>query len=180
MELPRTDICLGQFCTSEGVFLTDLDYMKTALKLAEKGCGKVDPNPMLGTVIIKDGRIIGKGWHRKHGELYAERNAIADCAESPGDAVLYVTLEPCCHWRKTASVTRKSKWVTGEESCRKVQQVRNRYLAIMTGVGTVLADNPFLTCLRTPPAANVIVTAREVRIVSACNMLRGRCKAAPI
>lgn len=76
--------------------LNDEIYMRRALELAERGCGRVSPNPMVGAVLVKDGRIFGKGWHERYGEAHAERNALAACTESPEGAVLYVTLEPCC------------------------------------------------------------------------------------
>lgn len=79
--------------------------MRVALKLAERGRGFVNPNPMVGAVIVKDGRMIGQGWHRKFGELHAERNALADCTEAPTGATVYVTLEPCCHQGKTPPCT---------------------------------------------------------------------------
>lgn len=79
--------------------------MRVALKLAERGRGFVNPNPMVGAVIVKDGRMIGQGWHRKFGELHAERNALADCTENPTGATVYVTLEPCCHQGKTPPCT---------------------------------------------------------------------------
>ena len=88
--------------------MTDSEYMQKALELAEKGMGFVSPNPMVGAVIVKDGRIIGKGYHKKYGELHAERNAFADCklsGNSAEGADLYVTLEPCCHYGKTPPCT---------------------------------------------------------------------------
>lgn len=85
--------------------MTDEDYMRVALELAEKGRGWVNPNPMVGAVIVKDDRIIGQGWHRRYGELHAERNALADCIENPAGATMYVTLEPCCHQGKTPPCT---------------------------------------------------------------------------
>lgn len=85
--------------------MTDEEYMRMALELAERGRGFVNPNPMVGAVIVKDGRIIGQGWHRKYGELHAERNALADCTENPAGATIYVTLEPCCHQGKTPPCT---------------------------------------------------------------------------
>ena len=57
--------------------MNDQEYMRLALQLAEKGCGWTAPNPMVGAVIVKDGRIIGQGWHEKYGGLHAERNALA-------------------------------------------------------------------------------------------------------
>lgn len=85
--------------------MTDREYMKIALKLAEKGCGFVNPNPMVGAVIVKDNEIIGEGYHEAYGMLHAERNAIANCKKSPKGATIYVTLEPCCHYGKTPPCT---------------------------------------------------------------------------
>ena len=80
--------------------MTDETYMRRALVLAERGAGWTSPNPMAGAVTVKDGRIIGEGWHRRYGEAHAERNALQSCTESPVGAVLYVTREPCCHHGK--------------------------------------------------------------------------------
>ena len=74
----------------------DRQYMKMALELAQKGMGFTAPNPMVGAVIVKNGRVIGQGYHRKYGELHAEREALAACTEEPEGASIYVTLEPCC------------------------------------------------------------------------------------
>lgn len=200
--------------------------MRRALALAALGAGRVNPNPMVGCVIVKEGRIIGEGWHQEYGGLHAERNALANCNESTADATLYVTLEPCCHWGKTppctdailehhikrvvvgctdtnplvagqgiqllrkagvevetgvcevecrslnevffhyiahktpfvvlkyamtldgkiAAYTGDSKWITGEAARTHVHQTRNRLSGIMVGVGTVIADDPLLTC----------------------------------
>lgn len=235
--------------------MTDTEYMQLAVGLAKKGCGWVNPNPMVGAVIVKGGKIIGQGYHQKYGALHAERNAIASCDVSPAGAALYVTLEPCCHYGKTppcteaiiesgicrvvigssdpnpkvsgkgveilrshgievienllkeecdalnksffhyiqsrtpyvvmkyamtldgkiATRTGKSRWITGEAARRRVHEDRHRYSAIMTGVGTVLADDPLLTCriensrnplriicdthLRTPLQARVVTTS---------------------
>ena len=204
--------------------MTDKDYMLRAIQLAQKGEGWTNPNPMVGAVIVKDGRIIGEGYHRKCGELHAERNALASLTESAEGATLYVTLEPCCHYGKTppcteaiieqkikkvvigsrdpnpevagkgvrilreagvtvtedfmrdecdrlnpvffhyittktpyvvmkyamtldgkiATKTGASKWITGEAARAEVQQMRHRYMGIMAGIGTVLADDPML------------------------------------
>lgn len=245
--------------------MKDIEYMKLALELAKKGCGWVAPNPMVGAVIVKDGRIIGQGWHQRYGEFHAERNALASCGESPRGATMYVTLEPCCHHGKQppcadalleaqiarvvvgsadpnplvagkgirilrdhgvevvenvmreecdslnevffhfiqkkrpfvvmkyamtmdgkiAAYTGESKWVTGEPARNHVQKQRHRYTAIMVGVGTVLADDPLLTCrieggknpvriicdtgLRTPLTAQVVTTAKQVpTIIATC------------
>ena len=64
----------------------DRQYMKMALELAQKGMGFTAPNPMVGAVIVKNGRIIGQGYHRKYGELHAEREALAACTEEPEGA----------------------------------------------------------------------------------------------
>lgn len=75
--------------------------MKRAVALAKMGRGKTNPNPMVGAVIVKNNKIIGEGFHEYYGGLHAERNAIKNCTESPKDADIYVTLEPCCHYGKT-------------------------------------------------------------------------------
>lgn len=243
--------------------MSDQEYMKMALELAKKGCGWVAPNPMVGAVIVKDGRVIGQGWHQCYGEPHAERNALASCVESPQGATMYVTLEPCCHHGKQppcvdaileaqiarvvagspdpnplvggkgirilkehgiavtenvlrqecdqlnevffhyirtkqpyvvmkyamtmdgkiAAYTGASKWVTGENAREHVQTLRHRYTAIMVGVGTILADDPLLTCrisggknpiriicdtgLRTPLTAQVIKTIEQAPVLIA-------------
>ena len=73
----------------------DREYMNRARILADRGRGWVNPNPLVGAVIVKDGRIIGEGWHERYGGLHAERNAFKQCTEDPAGATLYVTLEPC-------------------------------------------------------------------------------------
>ena len=80
-------------------------YMARALELAARGAGWTNPNPQVGAVIVKDGRIIGEGWHTAYGKLHAEREALAHCTEDPRGATIYVTLEPCCHWGKTPPCT---------------------------------------------------------------------------
>ena len=80
-------------------------YMRRALELARLGEGRTSPNPMVGCVVVKDGRIISEGFHEKYGEYHAERNALLRCAEDPAGADLYVTLEPCCHYGKTPPCT---------------------------------------------------------------------------
>ncbi|SCZ76754.1 bifunctional diaminohydroxyphosphoribosylaminopyrimidine deaminase/5-amino-6-(5-phosphoribosylamino)uracil reductase RibD [Pseudobutyrivibrio xylanivorans] len=85
--------------------MEDKEYMQRAIMLAKLGAGFVNPNPMVGAVIVKNGKIIGEGYHRKYGDLHAERNALRDCMESPEGATMYVTLEPCCHYGKTPPCT---------------------------------------------------------------------------
>ena len=243
--------------------MNDIDYMRLALDLAAKGRGWTNPNPMVGAVIVKGGRVIGEGYHHRCGGLHAEREAFAACTESPSGATLYVTLEPCCHHGrqppcteaileagisrvvvgsgdpnplvagkgleflrahgveveagvlraecdalndvffhyirtkrpyvvmkyamtldgKIATRTGASQWITGEEARQQVHRDRHRYAAIMAGVGTVLADNPLLTCrmeggrnpvrvicdtrLRTPLDSQLVRTAREVPTILA-------------
>lgn len=79
----------------------DREYMKRALLLAERGAGKTSPNPLVGAVIVKDGRIIGEGWHERYGEAHAEVNAVMNAKEDAAGATVYVNLEPCCHYGKT-------------------------------------------------------------------------------
>ncbi|PID29117.1 MAG: riboflavin biosynthesis protein RibD [Candidatus Cloacimonadota bacterium] len=79
----------------------DINYMYEALKEAKKGFGNVTPNPYVGAIIVKNGKIIGRGAHLKYGENHAEVNAIENCSESCKDADIYVTLEPCNHYGKT-------------------------------------------------------------------------------
>ena len=85
--------------------MTDTGYMEIALELASKGCGFVNPNPMVGAVIVMNSEIVGKGYHKKYGGFHAERDAISTCATPLKGATLYVTLEPCCHYGKTPPCT---------------------------------------------------------------------------
>ena len=81
-------------------------YMSFALELAEKGRGLVAPNPLVGCVIVKEGRVIGEGYHSKFGEDHAEVMALKNCSESPFGASLYVNLEPCSIYGKTPPCTK--------------------------------------------------------------------------
>lgn len=81
--------------------MTDQDFIQKTFTLARKGLGTTWPNPMVGAVIVKNGRIIGEGFHRKKGHDHAELDAIKNCSESPEGATIYVNLEPCCHTNKT-------------------------------------------------------------------------------
>src|SRR5204863_5136890 len=78
----------------------DETFMRRALDLAARGRGSVEPNPMVGCVIVRDGRIIGDGYHQQFGLPHAEREALKACRESPRGASVYVNLEPCCHTDK--------------------------------------------------------------------------------
>lgn len=233
-------------------------FMQIALNEAIKGCGRVNPNPMVGAVIVKQDEIIAMGFHEKYGGLHAERNAIISSDRSLKGATMYVTLEPCCHFGKTppctdaiiesgistvvigaedpnvkvagkgikilqdhgidvvlgvleeqckdlnevffhyitcktpfvamkyamtmdgkiATYSGKSKWITDEPAREHTHTLRNRYTGIMVGIGTVLADDPLLTCrspggrdpvriicdsrLRTPEGSKIVQTAADV------------------
>ncbi|HEY3435934.1 MAG TPA: bifunctional diaminohydroxyphosphoribosylaminopyrimidine deaminase/5-amino-6-(5-phosphoribosylamino)uracil reductase RibD, partial [Solirubrobacterales bacterium] len=79
---------------------TDQAHLRRALELAEGGRGRVSPNPLVGAVIVRQGTVIGEGFHAELGGLHAERAALADCrerGEDPAGATMYVTLEPCAH-----------------------------------------------------------------------------------
>lgn len=80
-------------------------YMRRAIELAKRGGGWTNPNPNVGAVIVKDGKILGEGYHQRCGQLHAERNAFASLTESAEGATIYVTLEPCCHYGKTPPCT---------------------------------------------------------------------------
>jgi diaminohydroxyphosphoribosylaminopyrimidine deaminase/5-amino-6-(5-phosphoribosylamino)uracil reductase len=80
--------------------MTQEEYMKLTINLAKKGMGKTSPNPLVGAVVVKNDRIIGKGYHKRFGEPHAEVNALKACKDKARDATLYVNLEPCCHYGK--------------------------------------------------------------------------------
>lgn len=201
-------------------------WLDAAARAAYRAVGDVEPNPVVGAVVVRDGRVIGLGHHRRFGGLHAEREALADCrrrGEDPRGATVYVTLEPCCHhgkqppctealieagvarvvyarrdpgeasgggaevlrrariecelsdesvlatrlsdpfvkrvttglpwvvakWAQTADgrlVTGpgEGRWISGEAARHRVHRLRARVDAIVTGIGTVLADDPAL------------------------------------
>ncbi len=77
------------------------EYMKMAFSLARRGEGETSPNPIVGALVVKNGRVVGKGFHRKAGEKHAEISALEEAGESARGATLYLNLEPCCHYGKT-------------------------------------------------------------------------------
>jgi diaminohydroxyphosphoribosylaminopyrimidine deaminase/5-amino-6-(5-phosphoribosylamino)uracil reductase len=83
---------------------TDAEFMQRALALAERGRYTVSPNPMVGCIVVRDGAVIGEGWHRRAGEPHAEVEALRQCGD-PRGATMYVTLEPCCHYGRTSPCT---------------------------------------------------------------------------
>ena len=205
--------------------VTDEDYMREALRIARYAEGRTSPNPLVGAVIVRDGRIIAEGWHRKAGTPHAEIHALRMAGDLARGATLYVTLEPCSHYGRTgpcakavaeagiarvvvamqdpnpkvagrgmemlraagvevccgvlaaeaarlnevflhwittglpfvalktamtldgkiATHTGDSQWITGEASRLRVHELRDRYDAILVGIGTVLHDDPSLT-----------------------------------
>jgi len=200
----------------------DFGFMARALRLAARGLYTTEPNPRVGCVLVRDGEVVGEGWHRRAGEAHAERNALTDAGDRALGATAYVTLEPCCHFGKTppctdallesgisrvvvaaedpnplvagrglgflrsrgvrvdsgllaaqakalnpgffkrmteglpfvrcklaasldgrtAMASGESKWITSEAARRDVQLLRARSSAVVTGIGTLIADDP--------------------------------------
>ena len=84
---------------------TDRRFMEHALALASKARGRTSPNPLVGAVIVRDGEIVGEGYHQKAGEAHAEIHALNQAKGLADGATMYVTLEPCCHWGRTPPCT---------------------------------------------------------------------------
>ena len=129
--------------------MSDSEFMLEALALARMGWGLTNPNPMVGAVIVRDGEIIGRGFHRKAGEAHAEINALNDVrrhGKDPAGATLYVTLEPCSSYGKTPPCTEAiieagiSRVVTGsldpnpKHNGRGVELLRSRGIEVLCGV----------------------------------------------
>lgn len=209
--------------------------MRRALVLAARGVGKTSPNPAVGCVIVKDGTVVGTGWHRKAGSPHAEVHALNAAGAKAQGADVYVTLEPCAHFGKTppcaealvaacvgrvfigmvdpnpkvagkgigrlkqagiavetgileercrllnepflkwittgrpfvvlksaltldgksATASGDSRWVTGDQARKAVHRLRGILDGIMVGVGTVMKDDPLLTC-RVPGGKNPV------------------------
>jgi diaminohydroxyphosphoribosylaminopyrimidine deaminase/5-amino-6-(5-phosphoribosylamino)uracil reductase len=83
----------------------DIAYMRRAIALAANGWGRVAPNPMVGCVIVRDGEVVGEGWHREYGQPHAEVEALRAAGDRARGATAYVSLEPCSHWGKTPPCT---------------------------------------------------------------------------
>ena len=140
----------------------DRKYMLAALKLAQRGVGSVEPNPVVGALLVKANQVVGKGWHRKFGGPHAEINALDDCKTlgvDPRGATMYVTLEPCCHQAKTGPCTEAiiaagvAKVVvatidpSGHANGKGVEQLRNAGIEVETGICEAearLLNAPFL------------------------------------
>ena len=84
---------------------THIAFMQRALDLARQAKGRTSPNPLVGAVIVKDGKVIGEGYHQKAGTPHAEVHALNSAGEDAKGATLYTTLEPCCHWGRTPPCT---------------------------------------------------------------------------
>lgn len=121
-------------------------YMQLAIELAQKGEGRVTPNPLVGAVVVKNDRIIGQGYHKKFGEAHAEINAINSVRENLQGAEIYVNLEPCCHYGKTPPCTKKII-ESGITKCiiamkdpnplvagKGIEELRNAGIKVVTGV----------------------------------------------
>jgi diaminohydroxyphosphoribosylaminopyrimidine deaminase/5-amino-6-(5-phosphoribosylamino)uracil reductase len=123
--------------------------MMSALALARRGIGSVEPNPVVGAVIVKGNRVIGKGWHKKFGGPHAEINALEDCTAlgvDPRGAAMYVTLEPCSHHGKTGPCTQAIiaaglakvyvAMIDPSEHAggKGIEQLRNSGIEVQTGI----------------------------------------------
>jgi len=143
---------------------SDKKYIQTALKLARRGIGLVEPNPAVGAVIVKGGQVIGRGWHKKFGGPHAEINALKNCKKSPRGATMYVTLEPCCHYGKTPPCTKaiikagiKKIIAATKDPTRKVSGkgfkiLKRAGIEIKTGIcerGAEKLNSPFFKFART-------------------------------
>jgi diaminohydroxyphosphoribosylaminopyrimidine deaminase / 5-amino-6-(5-phosphoribosylamino)uracil reductase len=91
--------------TSSTASERDIRHLMRAIELAAEARGHTSPNPLVGAVIVKDGRTIGEGYHHRAGEPHAERIALDACQEDPAGATIYVSLEPCCHEGRTPPCT---------------------------------------------------------------------------
>ncbi len=164
--------------------------LERALELAERGRGTTHPNPVVGAVLVRDGEIVGEGWHRRRGEPHAEVIALEAAGDRARGATLYLTMEPCAHHGSTPPCTHAviaagvakvvagsldpnpevwvakgrpfvilklaltldgrvgapgQRWISGEESRRRVHELRAQVDAVAVGMGTVRADDPQLT-----------------------------------
>ena len=98
------------------------NYMRRAIRLAKQGIPWASPNPLVGAVIVKKGRVIGEGCHARCGGMHAERAALEACTEDPAGATVYVTLEPCCHQGRQPPCTQAliESGVAVEMICREL------------------------------------------------------------
>lgn len=144
--------------------MSDFVFMARALELAERGRGHLEPNPLVGAIIVRDGTIVGEGWHEKFGQPHAEIHALRQAGENARGSILYVTLEPCCHFGKTPPCTEAViragvrrvvfamldpfHQVSGQGAAR----LREAGIDVEVGVGEIAArrlNAPYLKRLRT-------------------------------
>ena len=130
----------------KGSEMQDAFYMKQALELAGNGIGFVNPNPLVGAVIVKDGQIIGRGWHEYFGGPHAEINAIKDAKGNTENATIYVSLEPCSHYGKTPPCSLeiiRNKFSRVVVGCvdpnplvagRGIEMIRNAGIEVQSGI----------------------------------------------
>ncbi len=115
----------------------DQVWMLRALQLAKMGEGKVEPNPMVGCVLVRDGNLVGEGWHDRFGENHAEINALISAGKNAKGATAYVTLEPCCHQGKTGPCTKSLI----DAGIRKVIAARTDPFPLVAGKGLGILKN---------------------------------------
>jgi diaminohydroxyphosphoribosylaminopyrimidine deaminase/5-amino-6-(5-phosphoribosylamino)uracil reductase len=125
---------------------TDVVHLARAIELAEGGRGRTTPNPLVGAVVVKDGEVLGEGYHTAYGKLHAEREALGACTGDPRGATMYVSLEPCCHHGQTPPCTDAileagiARVVVGSDD--PTEKAAGRGLGILRdeGVEVVVAD----------------------------------------
>src|SRR5215470_9667820 len=166
----------------------DQRFMSLALALGRRGLGRTWPNPAVGAVVVKDGIIVGRGWTQPSGRPHAEVEALRRAGEARRahaghirrvqDGRPHVILKLAVSADgKVGLAGRKPSRITGDEATARVHLMRSRSDAVVTGIGTVLADDPLLTCrlpgmgspvrvvldgaLRLPLASKLVATARE-------------------
>jgi diaminohydroxyphosphoribosylaminopyrimidine deaminase/5-amino-6-(5-phosphoribosylamino)uracil reductase len=101
--LTQQSICFPEAVPT--LLQTDVAHLARAIELAEGGRGRATPNPLVGAVVVKDGAVLGEGFHTAYGAAHAEHEALAACRTDPRGATLYVSLEPCCHHGQTPPCT---------------------------------------------------------------------------
>src|SRR2546421_418002 len=121
----------------------DARHLMRAIELAAEARGMTSPNPLVGAVVVKGGKVIGEGFHAAAGLPHAERVALGACSEDPAGATLYVSLEPCCHDGRTPPCT--DAIVAARIARARGHRWRARLDAVAVGIGTALADDPLLT-----------------------------------
>ena len=158
----------------------DENFMQMALRLAKRGIGSVEPNPAVGCIIVKEGRIIGKGRHKKFGGPHAEINALQNCKTlgiNSRGATMYVTLEPCCHYGKTppctdaiiaagiAKVVAATIDPSPHANGRGIQELRNAGIQVQTGVCEAearLLNAPFINFAATGKCWVILKWAQSI------------------